>query len=455
MSYVKPIFKKGDSSLTSNYRPISLTCTCCKVMESVIHDQLISYLRTHNLISNNQHGFLARKSTGTNLLNCFQDWQIAIKNKKLIDIIYLDFQKAFDSLVHNKIIAKLSSYGLRYELLSWIREFLTGRMQRVAIDGVLSNPTEVLSGVVQGSVLGPLIFILFIDDITDCMDISEVNPTSCSIFADDLKIYCSYDSIHDNSSIVHTIRNIERWSTLWQLRINPEKSILLQVGSVPPGQSQYVICNQIIQPSIHVRDLGLLYDSKLCFNEYVAEIVARAFQRVNLLLRSFISGNVLILTKAYITYVRPLLEYCTYLWSPYQNYLIDKIERVQRYFSRRVLFRTKLPYLTRLEVLKIETLEMRRIKFDLKLSYKIINGLCDLNFDEFFTFASSSVTRGHNYKLIKPLSKNNWLLNFYSSRVVSYWNSLPPDVVNASSFTIFVKKLNLVDLDRFCIVGRA
>ena len=149
-------------------------------MESVIHDQLISYLRTHNLISNNQHGFLARRSTGTNLLNCFQDWQIAIKNKQLIDIIYLDFQKAFDSLIHNKIIA------------------------------------------------------------------SEVNPTSCSIFANDLKIYCSYDSIHDNSSFVHTIRNIERWSSLWQLRINPEKSILLQVGSAPTGQSQYVICNQII-----------------------------------------------------------------------------------------------------------------------------------------------------------------------------------------------------------------
>ena len=252
------------------------------------------------------------------------------------------------------------------------------------------------------------------------------------------------------------LRNIERWSSLWQLRINPEKSILLQVGSVPPGHSQYGICNQIIQSSIHVRDLGLLiYDSKLCFKEYIAEIVARAFQRVNLLLRSFISGNVLILTKAYITYVRPLLEYCTYLWSPYQNYLIDKIERVQRYFSRRVLFRTKLPYLTRLKILKLETLEMRRIKFDLKLCYKIINGLCDLNFNEFFTFASSSVTRDHNYKLIKPLSKNNWLLDFYSSRVVPYWNSLPSDVVSFSSFAIFVKKLNLVDFDKFCIGGRA
>ena len=204
-----------------------------------------------------------------------------------------------------------------------------------------------------------------------------------------------------------------------------------------------------------MRDLGILYDSKLCFNEYIAEIVARAFQRVNLLFRSFISGNVLILTKAYITYVRPLLEYCTYLWSPYQHYLIEKIERVQRYFSRIVLFRSNLPYYTRLDVLKLETLEMRRIKFDFKLCYKIINGLCDLNFDKLFTFAPSAATRDHNFKLIKPHCKNNWLLNFYSSRVVSYWNSLPPNVVNASPFAIFVKKLNLVDREKFCIVGRA
>ena len=108
----------------------------------------------------------------------FRTGKLQLKIKKLIDIIYLDCQKAFDSLVHNNIMAELSSYGLRYELLSWSREFLTGRMQKVVIDGVLSNPIKVLSGVVQGSDLGPLIFILFIDDITDCMDISEVNPTS-------------------------------------------------------------------------------------------------------------------------------------------------------------------------------------------------------------------------------------------------------------------------------------
>ena len=139
----------------------------------------------------------------------FNDWQMSIKNRKLLDIIYLDFQKAFDSLVHNKIIAKLSAYGIRYELLCWIEAFLTGRLQMVLVDDMLSSSIPVSSGVVQGSVLGPLIFILCIDDIVDCLDSNEICPTSCSIFADDLKLYCAYDSINDVCSLSNTIRNIE------------------------------------------------------------------------------------------------------------------------------------------------------------------------------------------------------------------------------------------------------
>ena len=134
-------------------------------MESVIHDQLMCYLLDHSLITKAQHGFLTNKSTGSNLASCFNDWHSSVKNKKLIDIIYLDFKKAFDSSVHPKVIAKIASYGVNYELLSWIQAFLTGRSQRVIIDNVLSNPIAVGSGVVQGSVLGPLIFILFINDI--------------------------------------------------------------------------------------------------------------------------------------------------------------------------------------------------------------------------------------------------------------------------------------------------
>ena len=153
------------------------------------------------MISKAQHGFLSKRSTGTNLLSCFQDWQLSVKDNKLVDAIYLDFRKAFDSLVHSKILVKLSSYGIGFELLSWIQSFLTGRSQRVIVDNALSKPINVSSGVVQGSVLGPLIFILFINDIVDCLSTDGLNTTSCCIFADDLKLYSSYESTCVYSSL--------------------------------------------------------------------------------------------------------------------------------------------------------------------------------------------------------------------------------------------------------------
>ena len=171
---------------------------------------------------------------------------------------------------------------------------------------------------------------------------------------------------------------------------------------------------------------------------------------------TFISGNISILTRAFITYVRPLVEYCSFIWSPHQISYIDKIERIQRYFTRRVLNRTglffkRLLYTKRVLLLNLESLEIRRIKSDLKMCYKILNGLCDLDVTKFFLFAPiSSVTRGHNKKLIKPICHSNWQLNFFSSRVVNYWNSLPPEFVNAKSIGSYSNKLSSHDLSQFC-----
>ena len=161
----------------------------------------------------------------------------------------------------------------------------------------------------------------------------------------------------------------------------------------------------IIKPSVLIRDLGITYDCNLRFNDYIDGIVKKAFMRTNLLFRAFVSGNVLILTRAYLTYIRPIVEYCTYIWSPHQAYLIDKIERIQRYFTRRVLCRTNFSYMERQSLLKLDLLEIRRIKSDLKMCFEIINGLCDIAPFHYFKFApSSSVTRGHNIKLISQFA---------------------------------------------------
>ena len=181
--------------------------------------------------------------------------------RKLLDIFHLDFKKAFDSLVHSKFIAKIASYEVNYELLSWIQAFLTGRSQRVVIDNVLSNPIAVGSGVAQGSVLGPLIFILFINDIVDCLNTEEVIPTTCCIFVDDMRQPMRQPRIAHHCPT--PLRTSKAGPIKWQPLINAEKNLLMHFGSGKHDRPMYFICDKLFAPSDLIR-VGITYDSKLC-----------------------------------------------------------------------------------------------------------------------------------------------------------------------------------------------
>ena len=184
-SILTPKFKKGDPSDPSNYRPIALTCTCCKLLESLITSNLVNFLLTHKLISKSQHGFMKRHSTCTNLLESLKDWTLSLSNRKSVIVGYIDFQRAFDSISHAKLIHKLISYGIDGNLLYWIQAFLSDRTQSVRIGSTLSSSCMVTSGVPQGSVLGPILFNIFINDITD----SVQDHVTVKLFADDVKLY--------------------------------------------------------------------------------------------------------------------------------------------------------------------------------------------------------------------------------------------------------------------------
>jgi len=444
---VTPSFKKGNPSDPNNYRPISLTCICCKVMESVVKKHMLDFLLLHGKISKQQHGFLAKHSTCSQLTECVNDWSVHLNVRNQVDIVYIDFCKAFDSVVHSKLIYKLESMGIRGKLLAWIAAFLSDRSQVVRIGRSVSGRVNVISGVPQGSVLGPLLFLVYINDIVEIFD----DKVTVKMFADDVKIYVVIDNISDCVLLQKSLEKLQVWASDWQLQVSITKCAVLQMG-VRKINYQYNI-NDIILPTVDsIRDLGIIVCKNLKFNKHVDNIVARAHQRASLILRCFKSRDTTTLCRAFVVYVRPLVEYCSQIWSP--SYLSDiyKIERVQRRFTRRLKGMNSLSYGQRLNKLKLETLELRRLKFDLLFVFKILNGLVSVS-REVFNFSAMLNLRGHNCKLVKPISHVNCRLHVFVSRIVDAWNVLPQNAINATNVNVFKSVVNDVNFNKFLQVS--
>ena len=444
IAFVRPIFKSGSANLTSNYRPISLTCTCSKIMESIVSKHKLEFLFENDLISEHQYGFLPRRSTCSQLLDSFQDWILELSDKSSLDVIYLDYSKAFDAISHKKLLHKLSRYGFQYELLCWIECILQDRKQCVLIDGCQSEYRGVSSGVVQGSQIGPLLFIIFVNDIIDL----TIKPSVCKLFADDVKLYSKIQYPFTNS-LTQTLQRIEEWSLKWQMRINPAKSSTMKLGKNKNDIIYSINCIQV--PVVQsVQDLGLSYDSNLKFDDYIHKITTRAYQRIGLIFRGFTSGNRELLKRAFIVYVRPILEYCTCVWSPYSLKDIHKVENVQRYFTRRLFPYRSHSYKERLQLLNLEPLETRRLKYDLKMYFKIIHNLINIDPSKYFQFTpADSKTRGHKYKLRKQVYGSSQFCNSFSNRAVDCWNSLPHELVSSGSIAAFSRALKQIELTKF------
>lgn len=436
-----PVFKKGPTSVTSNYRPISLTCVCCRVMERIINVELLNYLYLHGLISKCQHGFLHKHSTCTNLLESVYDWSVALNNKLTTDIIYIDFQKALDSVSHSKVLIKLEGYGIHGDLLAWLKAFLSNRTQVVNVEGCFSDIVCITSGVPQGSVLGPTLFLLFINDIDEIFCGTGVRM---KLFADDVKLYCSFDNFSYDLQIV--CDKLTEWADKWQMKIAFNKCTVHRISNRDSHINQnpgYTIGGQILGQSNETRDLGIIIDNKLNFNSHVSAVAHKAHVRASLILRTFVSRDIDILTKAFTTYVRPILEYCTPVWSPHTACNINKIESCQRWFTKRIKGLCGLDYSQRLEHIGLETLQLRRIKYDLLMCYKIISGEVSLHCN-LLDLSDFTQTRGHKYKLYKHQSNVNAYKYFFCNRICDTWNALPHTVVEAPSLNTFKRLLNNV-----------
>lgn len=316
---VVPIFKKGSKQDPSNYRPISLTSIPCKILEAILREGIMDHLNTHQLLSPDQYGFRPKRSCAAQLLHTLQEWSQMIEEGNTVDAIYLDYSKAFDAVPHQRLLTKLKSYGIGGKLLKWIGAFLTSRRQQVVINGVCSDWVPVSSGVPQGSVLGPLLFVIYIND----MSVSTECPLK--IFADDTKIY---QVSAESDKLQADISQVLLWSEKWQLPFNEAKCKVLHVGSGNPHQT-YTMRDRSLDVTVMEKDLGVQMDQDLKFRKQAATAIAKASRVMGVIRKSFQKLDRDTLPILFRTLVRPHLEYCNSVWGPFNRADQILVERVQ------------------------------------------------------------------------------------------------------------------------------
>lgn len=438
-SIITPIFKKGDKFNPENYRPISITCCMCRIMEKILSKYITQFLIVNNLINKYQYGFIKNRSTTSQFVSTLEDWYDAIFNRKNIDCIFIDFQKAFDSVPHDLLLKKLFNIGIQGKILKWIAEFLTLRTFQVKIGEDLSYKRNITTGVPQGSVLGPLLFLIYINDLPDVIP----NGVSIRMFADDVKVYVVHNTKTERSQLTTAIKSIEVWAKTWKIGIAPNKTFVIHIGKNNP-KDQYRINDANISEVESIRDLGIIIDNKLKFDTHINKIIRNAYYRVQFLFKVIKSRSSITWIKVYKSYIRPLLEYAPEAWNPLQISDIKKLEKCQKYFTKILLTKCGLPYINyheRLEYFKLPTLENRRKTYDLVLAYKIING---------YTYVPNKIfnisNRETNNSKIRIISKtqNKFSSKSFVNRTAIAWNVLDKETILSSTPFLFKNKLKSI-----------
>ena len=434
---ITSIFKGGDRSNPSNYRPVSLTSVLCKTLERLIREGMLEHIDNEDLFSQCQHGFRSGRSCLTNLLETFQDCMELYDDGHPLDIIFLDFRKAFDRVPHGRLLFKLKKMGFQGELLSWIENFLRNRRQRVVLNQTESSWRRVYSGVPQGSVLGPILFLIYINDLP------EYVKSSCKIFADDTKIYSKVDNENDARLVQEDIDKLVSWSQKWLLSFNAEKCKVMHIGR-RNDRERYYMEGIEIKDVAEEKDLGVLVDETLKFSKNIAAAAANANRKLGLLRHTFKYWSEESLVTLYKVFVRPHLEYCIQACSPTLRRDIDALERVQRRATRLVPSLRDLPYEERLKRLNLPSLEDRRKRGDMIETFKIMKGYDQVDARKFFTLraevAGRDETRGHELKIFKQRRNTVLRRKFFSHRVVDSWNRLPRHVIEANTVNCFKER---------------
>ena len=299
------------------------------MLEAIIKDKIVAHLERNQILSDSQHGFRSSRSCTTALLETLDMLSYELARGNSVDALYTDFAKAFDKVSHSTLINKLYESGINRKTIGWISNYLHQRKQRVVMGECTSEWKDVTSGVPQGSVLGPLLFIIFINDLP-----AKIKNLS-KLYADDNKILSIVNNQVDHQSLQTDINSSSEWCDQNYVKLNGDKCKILHYGNKNTGYKYYIVTNGIMKEllvSNSEKDVGIIFNSNLQFTQHICKIVAKASRMLGLLINTFSHMDLVTYRTLYCAFVRPLLEFAEQIWSPYQQKDIDKLERVQRIF---------------------------------------------------------------------------------------------------------------------------
>ena len=430
-----PLFKKGSRNKSENYRPVSLTSVICKLLERLIKDHMVDFLVKHKLLNSSQHGFLKARSCLTNMLCFWEEITKWIDVGSPVDIIYLDFQKAFDKVPHQRLLLKLKAHGIGDSITDWIEQWLTDRRQRVVVDGEVSNWKSVLSGVPQGSVLGPILFLIYINDLDDSITSNVLK------FADDTKLFRKVNTDGDKQHLQNDLDRLVKWSEKWQMLFNFGKCKCLHTGHRNLNVN-YKMGDTVLGTTVKEKDLGVTISADVKVSEQCGIAASKGNQILGLIRRNITYKGKKLIIPLYKAIVRPHLEYCIQAWRPYRKKDIDTLERIQRRATKIIPELRDLSYEERLKECGLTTLETRRLRGDQIEVFKILNGYENIDRNMFFSLKKDSRTRGHEVKLVKDQCRLDIRKHSFSQRTINEWNKLSTDCVTASSVNMFKNKVD-------------